>query len=107
MIIGILVLSLSCLTYIDQYKEATAFFLQDSLLKYNWHKDYNNYNYYSLYKNTVTSTNFDSKSLLFQTSINGINFDNVTNLSNNPQDSVYGQVTAASENFCKTLCNHG
>jgi hypothetical protein len=92
-----LVLVLSCFTYIHQHQqEAAALFLQDSLFEFNW---YDKYNYYEdqLYNNTVTYTNFDSE-ILLQTGINRINFNNVTNLTDNAQDSVYGQIDAASEN---------
>jgi hypothetical protein len=87
---------LSYFTYIYQHQqEAAALFLQGSSLEFNW---YDKYNYREdLLYNTVASTNFGSE-ILFQTGINRINFDNVTNLTNNPQDSVYGQIDVTSEN---------
>jgi len=93
-----LILVLSCFTYIHQHQQeaAAALFLQDSLLEFNWYDKYN-YRKDLLYNNTVTYTNFDSETLL-QTGINRINFNNVTNLTDNAQDSVYGQIDVASEN---------
>ena len=70
------------------------------LLEFNQNKDKNDYDEDEnlVYTNivTLTSSNSESPSLL-QTSSNKINFDNVTNFTNNPHDSVYGQVDASSK----------
>src|SRR5215207_84417 len=86
---------------IQQLQQATAPVLQDSLLEINQNEDKNDYDEDKnlVYTNIVTSTSSNSESpSLLQTGSNKINFDNVMNLTNNPRDSVYGQVDASSEN---------
>jgi hypothetical protein len=50
------------------------------------------------YTNTIASTPSYSEPSLSQVNGNAINFENATNLTNNPNDSVYGQIEASSEN---------
>src|SRR5215211_3900800 len=95
-----------CFSLIQQQlqQQATALVLHDSLLEFNQNKDKkNDYNEGEnlVYTNIVTLPSSNSKSplLLFQTDSNKkINFDNITNLTNNLHDSVYGQVDTSSEN---------
>jgi hypothetical protein len=94
-------LAFLCFSSIQQLQQATALVLQDSLLEFNQNKDKNDYDEDEnlVYTNIVTSTSSNSESpLLLQAGSNKINFDNVMNLTNNPRDSVYGQVDASSEN---------
>jgi hypothetical protein len=90
-----------CFSSMQHLQQATALVLQDSLLEFNQNEDKNDYDGDEnlVYTNIVTSTSSNSEPpSLLQTSSNKINFDNVMNLTNNPHDSVYGQVDASSEN---------
>src|SRR5215207_6521516 len=100
-IIVVCTLVFLCFSSIQQLQQATALVLQDSLLEFNQNEDKNDYDedVNLVYTNIVTSPSSNSESpLLLQTGPNKINFDNVTNLTNNSHDSVYGQVDASSEN---------
>jgi len=103
MIISISTLVFLCFSPIQQQlqQQATALVLQDLLLEFN-HNEYkkNDYDKHEnlVYTNRVISSSSNSESpLLLQTGSNKINFDNVTNLTNNLHDSVYGQVDTSSE----------
>src|SRR5919106_5239238 len=94
-----------CFSSIQQQlqQQATALVMQDSLLEFNQNGDKkNDYNEDEnlVYTNVVTSISSNSKSplLLLQTGSHKIDFDDVTNLTNNLHDSVYGQVDTSSEN---------
>lgn len=102
-IVVICTLAFLCFSPIQQQlqQQATAFVLQDSSLEFNQNKDKKNYydeDENLVYTNIVTLHFSNSESqLLLQTGSNKINFDNVTNLTNNQHDSVYGQVDTPSE----------
>src|SRR5215204_1139514 len=98
-VVGTLVFQ--CFSLIQHLQQAAAFVLHDSLLEVNQNEGKNDYGEAENlpYTNLVTSTSPNSESpLLLQTDSNKVIFDNVTNLTNNPRDSVYGQVDASSEN---------
>jgi len=96
-IIGVLMTE--CL-YHMQLQQATGFILQKLLLEYNQYEGRNDYGYNENHTAAITSITSDSEPSLLslQTGSNTINFGNVTNLTDNQHDSVYGQVDASSEN---------
>lgn len=88
-------------SHLRQLQEATALVLEDSFLVFNRNNDESGYdeNENPAYTNIVSSTPSYSELSLLQTGADNmtINFENATNLTNNPSDSVYGQIDAASE----------
>jgi hypothetical protein len=91
--VGILVLVLSyAFVYQHGREEAIGQSLYDFLFRFN------NNDGELLSKNTVTLASLNAESSQPPSSTNQINFRNVTNLTDNPQDSVYGQIATVSGN---------
>jgi len=80
-------------TFVYQHglEEAVGQSLYDSLFRYN-----NNNDGELLSKNTVSSASLNAESSQPPSSTIQINFRNVTNLTDNSQDSVYGQIATVS-----------
>jgi hypothetical protein len=101
---GIIVFSIP--SHIQQLQAVTALVLLDSLI-FNRDSSKSRYDDYKSnannedlgYMNTAASAPSYSQQLLIQggVDVNAINFENATNLTNNPNDSVYGQIEASSE----------
>jgi hypothetical protein len=104
-IFGIIVFSIS--SHIKPLQAVTMLLPLDSLI---FNRDYGksgyNDNKYGAknedpgpsYTSMVTSIPSYFEPPLLHSGVNIINFDNATNLTNNPNDSVYGQIEASSEN---------
>jgi hypothetical protein len=100
---GIIVFSTP--SHIQQLQAVTALVLLDSLIL-NRDTSKSSYDDYKSnannedpgYTDTVASTPSYSELSSLQVNANAINFENATNLTNNPNDSVYGQIEASSKN---------